>query len=187
MACGRYEAAAHIAISMLRSSTVVRITKTNETDHVATGDVVELLAHSKWLLAVNAPSRSVTSVVNIVALVIPAWTPPSSSAQPAVSNGDIASSNTVQLAVKATSRKKSSTRKRSKSPKSMRKNISTNGPNSDEISSTRITRNQSRKTAAARSDVALGSLGSLLDTNATSAANEKTSAVASTRLMLSLQ
>ena len=173
-------------MSMLRSSTVVRMTNTNETNHEAIGEVVELFAHSKrWGVPVNAPSRSVTSVEDMV--VLPASTPPSSPAHPAVSNRDMGSSNTVQLAVKATSKKNSSTRKRRTSPKSMRKNISTNGPNSEEMSNTRMTRSQSRKTATARSDVAVGSLLSLLDTNATSAANEKISAAVSTRLMLSLQ
>eukprot|EP00964_Phaeocystis_antarctica_P032747 scaffold18562_cov63-Phaeocystis_antarctica.AAC.3 len=69
----------------------------------------------------------------------------------------------------------------------MRKNIRTNGPKRDETSSTRMTRSQRRKTAATRKDVAVGSPLSPVDTNATSAANEKISAVASTRLMWSAQ
>eukprot|EP00964_Phaeocystis_antarctica_P005925 scaffold3238_cov60-Phaeocystis_antarctica.AAC.8 len=69
----------------------------------------------------------------------------------------------------------------------MRKNISTNGPNWGETSSTRMTRSQRRKTATARKDVAHASSLSPVDTNATSAASEKMSAVASTRLMLSPQ
>eukprot|EP00964_Phaeocystis_antarctica_P018140 scaffold10053_cov52-Phaeocystis_antarctica.AAC.2 len=69
----------------------------------------------------------------------------------------------------------------------MRKNISTNGPNWGETSSTRMTRSQRRNTATACSDVAVASSLSPADMNATSAAAEKMSAVASTRLMLSPQ
>eukprot|EP00964_Phaeocystis_antarctica_P135829 scaffold100203_cov58-Phaeocystis_antarctica.AAC.4 len=55
----------------------------------------------------------------------------------------------------------------------MRKNISTNGPNWGETSSTRMTRSQRRKTATARKDVAVASSLSPVDMNAMSAANEK--------------
>eukprot|EP00964_Phaeocystis_antarctica_P100799 scaffold66368_cov66-Phaeocystis_antarctica.AAC.2 len=162
-------AVAHIAMSMLRSSTVVSVTKASEIAHAAQGDLVESRAHSNRSLPVNAPSRSVCSVETTSR-------PPSSSAHPAVSRcaacegfhrhvcsspnccatseGD-GSSSTVQLAAKATSKKSSSTRKLSKSPKSMRKNIIPNGPKRDEMSSTRERRSQSRRTATARSDVAV--------------------------------
>ena len=69
----------------------------------------------------------------------------------------------------------------------MRKNISTNGPKRDEMSSTRMTRSQRRKTAATRKDVAVSSSLSPVDTNTMSAASEKISAVASRRLMWSAQ
>eukprot|EP00964_Phaeocystis_antarctica_P037614 scaffold21492_cov58-Phaeocystis_antarctica.AAC.1 len=187
-----------MAMSMLRSSTDVRVTNTSEIAHAAQGDLVESRAHSKKSLPVNAPSRSVCSVEMTSR-------PPSSSAHPAVSRcatcegvhrhcsspeccacarseGEGASS-TVQLAVNATSKKSRSTRKLSTSPKSMRKNISTYGPKRGEMSSTRKRRNQSRRTAAARSDVAVASSLSSVDTDAAIAANEKISAVASTRLM----
>eukprot|EP00964_Phaeocystis_antarctica_P088200 scaffold56129_cov69-Phaeocystis_antarctica.AAC.1 len=69
----------------------------------------------------------------------------------------------------------------------MRKNIRTNGPNWGETSSTRMTRSQRRKTATTRKDVAVASSLSPVDTNATSAASEKISAMPSTRLMWSAQ
>ena len=211
--------AAHMAMSMLRSRTVVSVTNTSECDHAAHGDSVESRAHAKKSLPVKAPSRSVCSVEK-------KSTPPSSFAQPAVSRyatGEMVhrqtcsspenccatsegcgASSTVQLAAKATSKKNSSTIKLSKSPKSMRKNILTNGPKRGEMSSTRKSRNQSSRTATARSDVAVPasalpppparrvtvvacSLSSALNSDATSAANEKTNAVVSTRLMWSAQ
>ena len=69
----------------------------------------------------------------------------------------------------------------------MRKNIITKGPKRDETSSTRKRRNQRRKTATTRKDVAHASSLSPVDTNTTSAATEKSSAVASTRLMWSVK
>eukprot|EP00964_Phaeocystis_antarctica_P132009 scaffold96007_cov30-Phaeocystis_antarctica.AAC.2 len=182
-----------MAMSMLRSSTAVSVTNTSESIHAATW-LVESFAHSKKSSEVKAPSRSLTSVEKMSA-------PPSSSAHPPVS------SSTLQLKVKATSMKTSSTRKESRSPRSMLKNISTKGPNRGETRSTRIRRNQSRSTAAARSDVAVSSalyilwvvwlvwldsngtraLSSAVDTVARSAASEKISAVVSRRLILSSQ
>eukprot|EP00964_Phaeocystis_antarctica_P083561 scaffold52566_cov60-Phaeocystis_antarctica.AAC.2 len=114
-----------MAMSMLRSSTDVSVTNTSEMAHAAMGDLVELRAHSKKSLPVRAPSRSVRSVETTSR-------PLSSSAHPAVSRsatceGDHChawsspdccarsegggASSTVQLAVKATSKKSSSTRK----------------------------------------------------------------------------
>ena len=92
-----------MAMSMFRSSTAVSVTYTNEIIHAATGEFVELRAHSKWSFGETALSRSHSSVV---------WnsTPPSSSAHPAMSE-DSGSRSTVQLAAKATSKKSNSTRK----------------------------------------------------------------------------
>eukprot|EP00964_Phaeocystis_antarctica_P103145 scaffold68443_cov61-Phaeocystis_antarctica.AAC.2 len=57
-----------MAMSMLRSSTDVSVTNTSEITHAATGDLVELRAHSKWSFAVRAPSRSRSSVEKKVTL-----------------------------------------------------------------------------------------------------------------------
>ena len=51
-----------MAISMLRSSTVVSVTNTSEIAHAAHGDSVESRAHSKKSLPVKAPSMSFFSV-----------------------------------------------------------------------------------------------------------------------------
>jgi len=191
-----------MAMSMLRRSTVVSITYTNEITHAAIGELVESRAQSKESFPVRAPSRSLINVE-------PMSTPPSSLAHPAVSrcatgekvhrhvcsspncwvtSAGEGSSNTVQLAVKGTSTKSSSTRKRIKSPEIMSKNIITYGMNIGEMSSTRIKRNQSRKTAAARADVATEySLWSSADTAAMSATSERIRPVASMRFMLSPQ
>ena len=69
--------AAHMAMSMLRSSTEVSITNPAEITQ-ATHDLVESRAHSKKSFQVNAPSTSVCSVETMSR-------PPSSSAHPAVS------------------------------------------------------------------------------------------------------
>ena len=68
----------------------------------------------------------------------------------------------------------------------MRKNIRTYGPNRGEMSSTRKSRDQRRNTATTRKDVAVA-FSLSVEMNVMSAANEKMSAVASTRLMPSLQ
>ena len=70
--------AAHMAMSMLRSSTDVSVTNANEIAHAANGEFVESRAHSKKSFPVNAPSISVRSVEATSR-------PPSSSAHPAVS------------------------------------------------------------------------------------------------------
>ena len=193
-----------MAISMLRRSTVVSITYTNEITHAAIGELVESRAQSKKSFPVRAPSRSLTNVE-------PMSTPPSSLAHPAVSRcatGEKVhrhvcsspnccatiecedSSNTVQLAVTGTSTKSSSTIKRIKSSEIIAKNIITYGMNIGEWSSTRIKRNQSRKTAAARTDVAScteKTESSDTVTAAMSATSETIRPVASTRFMLSAQ
>ena len=59
-----YVAAAHMAMSMLKSSTVVNITNRNEKNHITSGEIDSLLtalpAHSKKSPPVNAASRSRT-------------------------------------------------------------------------------------------------------------------------------
>ena len=72
-----FVATAHMAMSMLRSSTAVSVTYTDVITHAATGELVESRAHSKKSFPVRAPSRSRSNVV---------WksTPPSSSAHPLI-------------------------------------------------------------------------------------------------------
>ena len=95
-----------MAISMLRSSTVVSITYTAVNTHAATGDLVSMRAQSKNLFPVRAPSRSSSSVLTGK----PESTPPKSSTHPEISE-ESGTSSMNQLAAKATSKKSSSTRK----------------------------------------------------------------------------
>jgi hypothetical protein len=52
-----------MAMSMLRSSTAVSVAYTDVTTHAATGELVELRAHSKKSFPVKAPSKIRSSVV----------------------------------------------------------------------------------------------------------------------------